>query len=45
MENYKIIPYNIVFDSIVDILDFIDYKCDRRKETMNAEHFRRIRHY
>ncbi len=44
-ENYKIVPYDIVFDMIVDILDFIDYKCDRLKETMNAEHFRRHRNY
>ena len=45
LENYKIVPYDIVFDMIVDVLDFVDYKCDRLKETMNAENFRRIRHY
>ena len=45
IENYKIVPYDIVFDMMVDVLDFVDYKCDRLKETMNAENFRRIRHY
>lgn len=45
MENYKIVPYDIVFDMIIDILDFIDYKCDRLKETMDAEQFRRFRNY
>lgn len=45
MENYKIVPYDVVFDLIVDILDFVDYKCDRLKETMNAEHFRRKVNY
>ena len=44
-ENYKIVPYDIVFDMIVDILDFIGYKFSRLKEDMNAEHFRRIRNY
>lgn len=45
MEDYKIVPYDIVFDMIIEVLDFIDYKCDRFKETMNAEHFRRFRNY
>lgn len=45
VENYKIVPYDIVWEMILDILDFIDYKCARLKETMNAEHFRRFRNY
>lgn len=42
MESYKIVPYGIVFDMIFDILDFIDYKCDRLKETMESDSFRRV---